>query len=559
MRRTTIVALILLRLVIGWHFLFEGWHKIHLWLVGERETSKPFTSEVYFREATGPLGPYMRDKLPNPDADALARLTPKKKPTDAASWSPKDAVPDAVAAEWDAYPDQLLKLYDLSPGQLLILQTAIDKKKTQLGIWLTTDRSGLIFIPEAITAQFNVVPALKPFNRTYPSGTLEEPMTTPEKLAYYHSLLEESDFWKHKRSEALRKPVDKSQQQRLRTEITAIRQDLLADLDKFTASLKDDMAEVIRKPLTTFSFWDKGDPHEEVVTLLAPLAGDAPVPEAIAQKYEAYHDLFLKTYRVADAHQKELARNQVDHAKEETRKWLASEGLKRQLADYQKKLAEFSAREKEYPKQYADYVAAQLRLFQAGQGFQVPYSNEGMSPPVKPAVERDDAYKVLVAGYDKQTSDLKKGLGLVLDSPMSKAYPPEPTKPFREIDRIDLITMWTLTIAGALLLLGLFPRLGALAAMVFLALTYLTYPPFPWLPAPPIVEGDPLYVNKNAVEFFALLVLLTVPSGRWFGLDALIYWFFQRKPRPESVTRSTPDGFNGHRAGSEAVRLQSNR
>ena len=46
--------LLALRLAIGWHFLFEGLHKVNSYLVGPTETNRPFTSEPYFRNAPGP-------------------------------------------------------------------------------------------------------------------------------------------------------------------------------------------------------------------------------------------------------------------------------------------------------------------------------------------------------------------------------------------------------------------------------------------------------------------------------------------------------------------------
>ena len=58
----------------------------------------------------------------------------------------------------------------------------------------------------------------------------------------------------------------------------------------------------------------------------------------------------------------------------------------------------------------------------------------------------------------------------------------------------------------------------------FLLMTYFIAPPWPWLPTPPNVEGNYLYVNKNVVEMFALLALATTASGRWFGVDALVHW-----------------------------------
>ncbi len=54
-------------------------------------------------------------------------------------------------------------------------------------------------------------------------------------------------------------------------------------------------------------------------------------------------------------------------------------------------------------------------------------------------------------------------------------------------------------------------------------MTYLTIPPWPWLPTPPMSEGSYLFVNKNVVEMLALCVLATTYTGRWFGVDGLIY------------------------------------
>ena len=67
--------LLALRLAIGWHFAFEGLHKINSHLVGPTETNRPFTSEPYFAAAEGPFGDYMRRKyLGDPGAAIAAKL-----------------------------------------------------------------------------------------------------------------------------------------------------------------------------------------------------------------------------------------------------------------------------------------------------------------------------------------------------------------------------------------------------------------------------------------------------------------------------------------------------
>lgn len=66
-----------LRLVIGWHFLFEGLHKINTHLVGPTETSRPFTSEPYFAVAEGPFGDAVRKAaIGDVDAALAERVTP---------------------------------------------------------------------------------------------------------------------------------------------------------------------------------------------------------------------------------------------------------------------------------------------------------------------------------------------------------------------------------------------------------------------------------------------------------------------------------------------------
>ena len=100
-----VFCLLALRLAIGWHFLFEGLHKIHSHAVGVTDTNKPFTSEFYFAAAEGPFGEQMRrDYLGDPAAKNAARLTPKRAvgAAEFAQMPPHaraELCPDAAAAE----------------------------------------------------------------------------------------------------------------------------------------------------------------------------------------------------------------------------------------------------------------------------------------------------------------------------------------------------------------------------------------------------------------------------------------------------------------------------
>jgi len=85
---------------------------------------------------------------------------------------------------------------------------------------------------------------------------------------------------------------------------------------------------------------------------------------------------------------------------------------------------------------------------------------------------------------------------------------------------LDLSMMFGLCAIGACLILGLFTRLAACGAVVMLAMFYLSMPPWLGVPEPPVSEGHYLWVNKNLIELIACLMLASSHVGRWFGLDA---------------------------------------
>jgi uncharacterized membrane protein YphA (DoxX/SURF4 family) len=164
----------------------------------------------------------------------------------------------------------------------------------------------------------------------------------------------------------------------------------------------------------------------------------------------------------------------------------------------------------------------------------------------------------------EKTADMKKALDDTLPAPLKALGPvpdlvvkrpgtiiPDRAASFwawagaqRPVDWIDLVTRWGLTLVGAGLLLGLFTRTACVAGAAFLLLFYLTMPPFPGLPENLRTEGHYLFVNKNLIEMLALLALATTRSGRWAGLDGLLYclnpWRWRRSRR--ALARQTPNG-----------------
>lgn len=105
--------LLALRLAIGWHFLFEGLHKVHTHWVGETETSKPFTSANYFNAGDGPFAETARKRfLADPEKTYTERLAKKKEVTAA------DFKKLTPAQQADLCPDAASRLLDVSAETL---------------------------------------------------------------------------------------------------------------------------------------------------------------------------------------------------------------------------------------------------------------------------------------------------------------------------------------------------------------------------------------------------------------------------------------------------------
>lgn len=104
--------LLALRLSIGWHFLFEGLHKVHTHVHGPSETNaRAFSSEPYFKVAPGPVGAEMRRQFLDVNAVVADRVAKQKDMTaaafDALPLAEQAALcPASVAAKLDAVPQE---------------------------------------------------------------------------------------------------------------------------------------------------------------------------------------------------------------------------------------------------------------------------------------------------------------------------------------------------------------------------------------------------------------------------------------------------------------------
>jgi len=93
------------------------------------------------------------------------------------------------------------------------------------------------------------------------------------------------------------------------------------------------------------------------------------------------------------------------------------------------------------------------------------------------------------------------------------------------------------------LIAGLLTRPAAVAGAVMMVMFYSPMPPWPGVPEAPGPEHS-FIVNKNLIEAIALLAIAALPTGQWFGVDALWTRFLCRKKccGSASCSTTTPSG-----------------
>lgn len=110
-----------------------------------------------------------------------------------------------------------------------------------------------------------------------------------------------------------------------------------------------------------------------------------------------------------------------------------------------------------------------------------------------------------------------------------------------QMQALDLAVTYGLTAIGLCLMLGLCTRLAALGGIIFLINVMLTtFPISSIYPPMPDMVGHFMFVSKDFIELVALLVIISLPVGRWAGLDFFLWNMigkrFCRKTEPQPVT-----------------------
>lgn len=90
---------------------------------------------------------------------------------------------------------------------------------------------------------------------------------------------------------------------------------------------------------------------------------------------------------------------------------------------------------------------------------------------------------------------------------------------------VDILNVWALILVGLGLILGIMTRFAQFGGMALLVLYYSANPPFLWNNSSAF-EGQYMFISKDVIEFFALLVLSFFPTGKFLGLDGFMMEVF---------------------------------
>jgi uncharacterized membrane protein YphA (DoxX/SURF4 family) len=214
--------------------------------------------------------------------------------------------------------------------------------------------------------------------------------------------------------------------------------------------------------------------------------------QTTADRYARYYDF--------NEEQQQALTRKLEEIKAKAKEYLTSAVNTKKIDEYKKKVELWIDEERKQAPAFAEEVSRKAQR-------ELNTSRLELTGPIND----------LTADLRAELQTLTADKSLDTKSAVELWYEDTPT-----VQRVDTVTMWGLFLCGAGMVLGLFSRLSALGTAVFLSLFYFSLPPWPGLPPAPIAEGTYLIVNKNLVELLACLMLATVPTGVWAGLDAII-------------------------------------
>ncbi len=288
-------------------------------------------------------------------------------------------------------------------------------------------------------------------------------------------------------------------------------------------------------------------------------------PPALAAEWNDYYDAFAAHYNL-DSDQRQKAQEKINGIKDVTVKWMTTDDVTVKKTSPYGQPAEFT---KTVPEWVKDYQAKRQKIRDEAAGdYSYVFTPAAFSDNTRDrSAEKKEVADIrseLTKALDGYKNDMKEALyPLVTEEQARKGPFTEAVKPTwwhqSRLDWIDFAVRWGLVTAGAGLILGFFTRLNCLGGALLLLSFYLAVPPLPGLPEVFRAEGYP-YINKNVVEMLALLTLATTRSGRWAGIDGLLYYinpFRKKVPEPRQVVPGRAETFAPYQVTPTDARPQA--
>jgi uncharacterized membrane protein YphA (DoxX/SURF4 family) len=267
MNALTRTFLVLLRLAIGWHFLFEGIEKIQSVYEGPTETNRPWTSEGYLREASGPFRDFFRKQAGDVDEAALERLTPlpANPDIDPGNARPYDRFPPALAKDWDDYYERFtrhytttepLKLNDLSSAERALADVQqrlekINKIREESKETISQEAAELKKRGEAALKQSKghtviwLLQGKKKIKKTFPSGAVEVEETTPRRVEEYRQQVKTVRDLEGQELRAFERDVLKDKLRAAKASANRMRAELLRDLGEQSEAMAGNLDNLL--------------------------------------------------------------------------------------------------------------------------------------------------------------------------------------------------------------------------------------------------------------------------------------------------------------------------
>lgn len=88
---------------------------------------------------------------------------------------------------------------------------------------------------------------------------------------------------------------------------------------------------------------------------------------------------------------------------------------------------------------------------------------------------------------------------------------------------IDFVNIWGLIAIGLGLILGLLTKVATVSGIVLIGLYWLSHPSLINAKYMLPVSDNTMWVEKNLIFIFLLLVLLVFPTGKEVGLDRILF------------------------------------